>query len=174
MGLGQTLLTIMALMLMGRLILSVNTTTLDVGYSKDLAEYRIVATSLGTSMIEQSNALAFDEMTVDTNVTSATQLTPYASFGPDAGETFETFDDIDDFNGFVKHDTLQGVTYQSKVKVEYLAVTPPSTMTVTTSKTYSKRITVDVTSPYLLDYTKSPPVQDTIRFQTIYSYWYFR
>jgi hypothetical protein len=60
MGLGQTMLTIMALVLLGRIVLSINTTTLDVGFTKDMAEYRITATSLGTSMLEQTSALAFD------------------------------------------------------------------------------------------------------------------
>lgn len=180
MGLGQTLLTIMSLMLMGRLILSVNTTTLDVGFSKDMSEYRIAATSLGTSMIEQSNALAFDEKTVDTTITSTTQLTAAASFGPDGTETLSTFDDIDDFHNYVKLDTLQGVDYRSRTRVEYMATSPISTtlpitsLTVTTTNTYNKRITVEVTSPYLIDYSVDPPRPDTLRFQTIYSYWYFR
>ncbi len=175
MGLGQTLLTIMALMLMGRLILSVNTTTLDIGFSKDMSEYRIVATSLGTSMIEQTSALAFDEKTVDTTITSSTQLTAAASFGPDAGESsIALFDDVDDFHNYVKVDTLQGVDYRSTVEVEYLSVTPPSTIAVTTTKSYSKRIKVKVTSPYLIDYSVSPARPDTITFQTVYSYWFFR
>ena len=178
MGLGQTLLTIMALMLMGRLILSVNTTTLDVGFSKDMSEYRIAATSLGTSMIEQANALAFDEATVDTNLSpmgSTAALTPAASLGPDAGETsIALFDDIDDFNNYTKSDTLQGVNYNTTVTVEYLLVTPPSTIAVTTTKTYNKRITVMVTSPYLIDYSVTPTRADTIKFQTVYSYWFFR
>lgn len=160
---------------MGRLIISTSTLTLDVGFAEDMSEYRIVATSLGTSLIEQTNALAFDEATVDTTITSATQLTAATSFGPDAGETsISMFDDIDDFNNYVKIDTLQSVTYISTVKVEYLSVTPPSTVTVTTTKSYSKRITVCVTSPYLIDYSVTPARPDTIMFQTIYSYWYFR
>lgn len=163
----------MALMLMGRLILSVNTTTLDVGYAKDMAEYRIIGTSLGTSMIEQSNALAYDETTVDTNVTSTTMLTAAASFGPDGLEVPNTFDDIDDFHNFVKFDTLQSVVYRSKILVSYLNVTS-SSMTTTTTRTYSKQITVEVTSDYLVDYTVNPPRPDTLRFRTVFSYWFFR
>lgn len=163
----------MALMLMGRLILSVNTTTLDVGFSKDIAEYRIIATSLGTSMMEQSTALAFDEATVDTNIISTADLTAAVDFGPDGSETFATFDDIDDFHNYVRYDTLQSVPYKAKTTVEYVSVTS-TTMTATTTKQFNKRITVAVTSPYMVDYSVNPPRPDTLKFQTIFSYWFFR
>ncbi len=181
MGLGQTLLTIMALMLMGRTILNMNTATLNSGFTKDLSEYRIAATSLGTSAIEMSSALAFDESTavpLDTShlaKTAATtsELCAPASFGPDGAETFSTFNDIDDYNNYVHYDTLQGIPYSTKVTVTY--IDPNSaTLAATTIKTFSKKITVYVTSPYLLDYTRDTPTQDTLTFQTVYSYWYFR
>ncbi|KAB2926070.1 MAG: hypothetical protein F9K22_01905 [Bacteroidetes bacterium] len=163
----------MALMLMGRLILSVNTTTLDVGYAKDMAEYRIIGTSLGTSMIEQSNALAYDETTVDTNVTATSMLTLASSFGPDGLENASSFDDIDDFHNFTKYDTLQSVVYKSRVLVTYLNVTSTA-ITPTTTRSYNKQITVEVTSDYLVDYTLNPPKPDTLRFRTVFSYWFFR
>ncbi len=180
MGLGQTLLTIMALMLMGRLILTVNRTTLETGSSKDVSEYRITATSLGTSILEFANDLSFDEATVDTFLTSSevSSLTAAASFGAETGETVYTlFDDIDDYHGYVRIDTIpNSAIFYTTATVEYLSVTPPSTVVTTTSKTFNKLITVYVTSPSMVDYAYDPvnPRPDTIKFQSVFSYWYFR
>ncbi|HAP35741.1 MAG TPA: hypothetical protein DCQ28_07280 [Bacteroidetes bacterium] len=180
MGLGQTLLTIMALMLMGRLILMVNRTTLETGSTKDMAEYAITATSLGTSILEYANDLAFDEATVDTFLTStqSASLTAAASFGPDAGETnFRIFDDIDDYHGYSKIDTIPtSAIFFTRVTVQYLNVVPPSTVTVTTVKKFNKLISVFVTSPSMVDYSFDPgnPRPDTLKFQSVFSYWYFR
>lgn len=173
MGLGQTLLTIMALMLMGRLILSVNTMTLDTGYTKDIAEYRITATSLGASKLEEAEGLAFDEKTVGGEVSLATNLTASASLGKDAGESTEdTFNDIDDYNNYNKVDTLRAV-FNIGIKVEYVKVVS-NVVTVSTAQTFTKRITVKVTSDYLTDYSVEPPRRDTLSFQKILGYWYFR
>jgi len=180
MGLGQTLLTIMALMLMGRLILTVNRTTLEVGSSKDVSEYRITATSLGTSILEYANDLAFDEATVDTFLTStqASSLTAAASFGAESGETSYTlFDDIDDYQGYVRVDTIpNSAIFYTTVRVQYLNVSAPSTVTTTTTRTFNKLITVYVTSPAMVDYEVDPvhPRPDTLKFESVFSYWYFR
>lgn len=177
MGLGQTLLTIMALILMGRLILTVNTNMLDSGYTKDMAEYRITATSLGTSMLEFANSLSFDEATVDTFLTNSqtASLTAAASFGPDAGESdYLTFDDIDDYHNFQRIDSLENsAIFKTTGKVEYLSLSG-STLTTSTTKSFNKMITVLVTSDYLVDYSTTPPKADTLKFQSVFSYWYFR
>lgn len=177
MGLGQTLLTILALMLMGRLILTVNRTTLDSGFSKDIAEYRISATSLGTSLMESANALAFDEATVDTFLlsTQSSSLTDTSSFGPDVGETSAAlFDDIDDYDGYTRVDTLtNSAIFNITGKVEYLDVSG-NTLSITSAKKFNKLITVYVTSDFLVDYSVYPVKPDTLKFQQIFSYWYFR
>ncbi len=175
MGLGQTMLTILALILMGRIIISVNTTTLDVGFTKDMAEYRITATSLGTSMLEQSSALAFDENTVDSSATSTSTLTPKASFGTDATETsVDLYDDIDDYNNYTKIDTLSNSgIFKTRVFVTYVDIVG-SDVVSTTTKTFSKEVSVEITSDYLVDYSVTPNRPDTLRFKQIFSYWYFR
>lgn len=169
------MLTIMALILMGRMILSVNTTTLDVGFTKDMSEYRITATSLGTSMLEKASNLAFDEKSVDAEISATSGLTAAASLGKETGETTESkFDDIDDYNNYVSIDTLStSATYKSRVTLVYVLISS-NVISVSASQTYSKRMTVDVTSDYLVDYSVNPPRPDTLRFQQIFSYWYFR
>ncbi|MFA6456292.1 MAG: hypothetical protein WCW40_05665 [Bacteroidota bacterium] len=172
----------MALMLMGRLILTVNRTTLETGSTKDVAEYRITATSLGVSLLESAHDLAFDEATVDTFLTSSqiSSLTAAASFGAETGESnYALFDDIDDYHGYIRIDTIpNSAIFMSTARVEYLSVTPPSTVTTTTTRSFNKLITVYVTSPYMVDYSTvdstETPVQDTLKFQSVFSYWYFR
>ena len=175
MGLGQTLLTIMGLILMGRLILSINRTTLDTGFTKDMSEYRITGTSLGTSMLEKASNLAFDEQSVDAEILAVSSFTANASLGKDAGETTEaTFDDIDDYNNYVSIDTLStSATFKSRVTVQYISVAS-NVITVSATQQYMKMLTVDVTSDYLVDYSVEPPRPDTLRFKEIFSYWYFR
>ena len=117
MGLGQTLLTIMSLVLMGRLVLNINGTTLDAGLAKDMAEYRITATSLGTSLLESANSLKFDEATVDTFLlaTQISSLTSKDSLGPDFGElNYIDFDDVDDFNNY---DTTEAISNSATFKI---------------------------------------------------------
>ena len=165
----------MALVLLGRIVLSINTTTLDVGFTKDMAEYRITATSLGTSMLEQTSALAFDEITVDSSASITTNLTALSSFGTDAGETsVDLYDDIDDYNNYTKIDTLiNSAIFKTKVKVNYIDIVG-SSVVVTSTKTFSKEVVVDITSDYLVDYSLTPTRPDTLRFKQIFSYWYFR
>ena len=187
MGLGQTLLTIMALMLMSRLILTVNRTMLEEDSSKDVSEYRITATSLGTSVLEYASDLSFDEATVDTTLTALqfSSLTAPGFFGPDLPvETNPSlYDDIDDYQGYTRIDTIpNSAIFFTTIRVHYLNVVPPSTITVTTAKTFNKRLTVFVTSSSMVDYTMIDTVvggqpkfrQDTLKFQSAYSYWYFR
>ncbi|HAP36143.1 MAG TPA: hypothetical protein DCQ28_09475 [Bacteroidetes bacterium] len=175
MGLGQTMLTIMALVLMGRIILSVNSNTLETGFTKDMAEYRITATSLGTSMLEQSSALAFDENTVDSISSSTSSLTISSSFGPDATESaVDLYDDIDDYNNFTRIDSLSNsAIFKTKVRVYYVEISG-SNVVSTTTRTFSKEVIVDITSDYLVDYSVKPARPDTLRFKQIFSYWFFR
>lgn len=175
MGLGQTMLTIMALMLMGRIILSINTTTLDSGFTKDMAEYRITATSLGTSMLEETSALSFDEATTDSTIYATSMLTTASNLGPDAGETtVNDYDDIDDYRNYIRIDTLtNSAVYKTRVLVNYVTISGSDIVT-TTTKGFSKEVVVEVMSDFLVDYSKTPPRPDTLRFKQIYSYWNFR
>lgn len=177
MGLGQTLLTIMAMTLMGRLIIGVNASVLNTGSVKDMAEYRITATSLGTSAIESATALAYDEASVDTFITATriNELTNASVLGPEAGETGPTsFNDVDDYNGYTRIDTIpNSAIFKTEVKVNYVDIVA-NEIVPTNAKKFNKLITVYMTSDYLVDYTSTPPKKDTLKFSTVFSYWYFR
>ena len=165
MGLGQMLLTILSTMLLGRVILSINQSTLLAGQTKDMAEYRITATSLGTSMLEQTNGLSFDQITTTMDVLNPSSLTAPSALGPEGSETLATYNDIDDFNNYMKMDSIKGSSvFKTRVKVDYVQVAGGAVVASTT-QTWSKRVKVYVSSPFL---------EDTLVFQSIYSYWFFR
>ena len=162
---------------MGRLVVGTNASVLNTGSIKDMAEYRITATSLGTSAIEAASALAFDEASVDTFITVSriNELTPYDHLGPETGESSATaFNDVDDYDHYSRIDTIpNSAIFKTAVFVSYVTVAG-NVISQTTSKTFNKEITVYVTSDYLVDYTTTPPKKDTLTFRTVFSYWYFR
>jgi hypothetical protein len=163
MGTGQTLLTIMAMMMLGRLILSVNTSTAMSGESIEMAAYRITATSLGTSMIEEATGKAFDAKSDTVGISNPSNFS--TTLGKEAGEVYPDFDDFDDFNKLHKVDSLKGsAIFATDVKVEYVTLSGNSII-VSGSPTYNKRITVSVSSKSM---------NDTLKFSSIYSYWFFR
>jgi hypothetical protein len=82
-----------------------------------------------------------------------------------------TFNDFDDYNGFHKWVKGDSVFFRSAdfyvwSKVDYVTISGNAIVTSPSgTPTYSKRIQVYVTSPYMTD---------TISASTVYSYWYFR
>jgi hypothetical protein len=163
MGTGQTLLTIMAMLMLSRLILSVNSNTAQNGASIDMAAYRITGSSLGFSIIEEASGMAFDQATVAASINATSQLS--TTLGPESGEVYPNFNDFDDFNGLVKYDSVQNsAAFKTTAVVEYVSVSGNSII-VSASPTYNKRITVRVSSVSM---------SDTLVFQDVMSYWYFR
>ena len=167
MGLGQTLLSVAALALLGTAILMMNNTVLDSGSAIETTEFVIMATSLGISQIESASGKAFDEKTVASDISSVTSLT--AALGKETGETEATFDDYDDFHGFSKWVNGDTVNFRSanffiKDTVDYVTISGNS-IVKSAGRTYHKRLRVWVSSPFM---------NDTLTFSSIYSYWYFR
>jgi hypothetical protein len=193
MGTGQTMLTILAMLLMGRLILMVNENNANMGEAVKMSEYRITATSLATSYLEDAVGKEFDEKTLppyDPPTVTATSCTVPASLGPDAGEVYPNFDDFDDYNGLDRQDTLRDISgkiitaiYHVVGKVQYVKITGGAIVAETTTPTYTKQFIVTITSPSVLkdnfSYSLKSQntvvnVQDTLRFSTLFSYWRLR
>lgn len=137
--------------------------------------YGILSVSLATSTIEQATGKAFDQNTDTTAVTSINSLTSVGTLGLDAGELGSdptTFNDFDDFNAYKtipKSDSLilegtnKVMVFNTYATVEY--VNPDNPNSVSSSRTWCKRITVKVVSPGM---------NDTMKMSSVYSYWYFR
>ncbi|MGA9119225.1 MAG: hypothetical protein WB699_07635 [Bacteroidota bacterium] len=176
MGTGQTMLTIFALALLGMLFLTNNRNTLDQRESIESAEWEILASSLATSLVERATGLAFDQNTVSSDVSSPNSLTPVPSLGGEgAAETVgpyreARFNDFDDYNNFKKDvsgDTLAvggTANFHIRSRVQYVAIVGDH-IDSSSVRTYHKRLTV---------WVWSESMRDTVSYQTIYSYWYFR
>ena len=165
MGTGQTLLTIMAMMMLSRMTLSVNNENAQSGGSIEMAAYRITATSLGTSVMEEASGLAFDEKSDTVGISTPSSFTAANKLGPETGEVYPHYDDFDDFNGLHKIDSLAGsAVFVTDVTVQYVTISN-NVITVSNTQTYNKQMTVKVSSKFMAD---------TLTFYTVMSYWFFR
>ncbi|MCH7772180.1 MAG: hypothetical protein IIA49_14400 [Bacteroidetes bacterium] len=164
MNTGQMMLTIGALILLSTLMLRVNTNNLQTDTIRAEAQYGVIATSIITSIIEEAKSLAFDTKTDTNTVTTTSQLTPASNLGPGNGETYETFNDFDDFDGYTRVDSsMPSAVFEVYCEVYYIH---PSNLKVKyNSRTWHKKIVIQVSSPFM---------KDTITQSSIYSYWYFR
>lgn len=157
MNLGQSLFAIGALILLSLNIMSVNTRILRTDEVALNSKIGVLATSIGTSIIEDASKLPFDENTRNDAVTAKSQLT--FPLGREDSE----INDFDDYNNYTKEDTVFTIPFTAICKVDY--VNPTNLNGSTTSKTWHKKLTIKISTPFS---------QDTIRLSSVYSYWYFR
>ena len=161
MNLGESLLAIGAIILLSILVLSTNSTIFSTGNSLNESKFDILATSVGTSIIEEASNKAFDENTIDTTASKTSDLT--LKLGPE-GETRHNFDDFDDYNDYIGSDsTMPSAIFDYRCKVEYVISGNPEKLSG--GRSWDKKLTVYVTSNSM---------SDTVKLSTVFSYWYFR
>ena len=170
MNTGQTLMTLIAMMLLALVTTRVNSTILNVTGTSQNSKYALAAISLAQSKLETASNQAFDEKTVSAVVNVTSNLTAASALGKDGGESTEaSFDDFDDYNGFTYTDsTLLSAVYKISCTVYYVNPTSGATAAAVTSvstPTWHKCLNVTVTSPSMTD---------TIRMSILNSYWKFR
>ncbi len=164
MNTGQTILTVGALMLLSTMILSINNSFYTTSGVLLSTQSGIIAVSLGSSMLEQIEGMAFDNATDNNSVTSTSSLTVPSALGPEAGEVDTSYNDVDDFNGYTKIDsTLPAARFTTHVTVYYVASSSPDVKS--SIATWNKKIIVSVSSPSMTD---------TVTFSYVFSYWTFR
>jgi len=150
-------LSIGAIVLMALASLRFNTTLLQNRTTEIENKVYLTAFSLADDLIEEIKQKAFDEETVEWRAITTDQLTPSNAFGPvDAGESsVYDFDDIDDYHGYNKAVSLpHAENYTVTSTVDYVSASSPD---VTSSlQTFFKRISVNVTSPYMSHSVKLP------------------
>lgn len=162
MGMGQTLITVGAIMLLSLVILRVNNNFLSTNTVLLTSKFGVLGVSLATSIIEEANGKAFDQNTDTTTVTATNQL---STIGPESGEVYPNFNDFDDFDGLsIVDSTMPTAKFKIDCEVDYINTTNPDVPVAI--KTWHKRIFVTITSP-------SMP-EDTVRMSSIFSYWFFR
>lgn len=171
MGTGQTMITMLAMVLLSFLILRINNLFLQTNTTLYTTKFDVLALSLGQSMIQEIESENFDQATVSAVVSSPTSLS--ATLGPESGETYATFNDIDDFNNYTRTVTnMPSAVFNIKCKVEYVNAATPDV--VTTTPTWHKRITVYVTSPSMMISSSSVTKADTVKLSQVFSYWIFK
>ncbi len=164
MNTGQMLLTMLAMILLATLILRVNNNFATNSSAIYNSKFVILGTSIASTMLEEISDYAFDEFSVAAAVDTTTALTVPSKLGPDSGEVYPFFNDIDDFNGFTKTDsTIHSTLFKVFCSVNYVYPTTPDI--ISSTRTWTKKISVIVTSPSMTD---------TVRLSTLYSYWAFR
>jgi len=163
MNTGQMLLTIGAMILLSTLILRVNNNFAGNTATVYDSKFVILATSVGASVIEEAMGKAFDEATADSSITGLTDLTAPNKLDPETGEVHSTFNDFDDYNGYNKIDsTMPSAVFKISCGVVY--VDPGSPDVTSSVKTWTKKISVTVTSVSMTD---------TVRLSSLFSYWVF-
>ncbi len=160
MNLGQSLLAIGALLILSLNVLRMNNSILITDEVVLDSKVGVLATSIGTSLIEEASKLSFDENTKSDPVQSLFSLTNKGSFGQ---EVSGVFDDFDDYQGHIQQDTIFTIPFTSVCQVDYINPNNPDGST--TSNTWHKKLTVRIYSDFS---------RDTLELSTIYSYWFFR
>lgn len=160
MNLGQSLFAIGALTILSLSILRMNNNILTTDETVMDSKIGILATSIGTSLIEEASKLAFDEKTKTDPVNNLSLLTPALSLGQ---ETPGVFDDFDDYNNYTQYDTIYTIPFRTECSVTYIESSNPDG--TTSNQTWHKKLKVKISTDFS---------QDTIELSTIYSYWYFR
>jgi len=143
-------LSIGAIVLLALTSLRFNTTLLANRTTEIENKVYLTAFSLADDLIEEIKQKAFDEETVEWRAITTDQLTPYNAFGPvDPGESsVYDFDDIDDYQGYSKSVSLPHAENYSVIStVDYVTASNPDV--TSSSQTFFKRISVNVTSPYM-------------------------
>ncbi len=180
MNLGQMLLVVGAIALLGIVILNANSTVYQTTDTMYNSEFGITSVSLATSIVEEASGKYFDEVVTTSlagDIVDSSKFTVPSKLGPDSAEAYPNFDDFDDFNGLnlvymspldtdssgAKKIVTPGIRakYYLSAKVEY--VQPPNLdAAVLGHSTWHKKITVKVWSP---------SAKDTLNYPSVMSYW---
>jgi hypothetical protein len=164
MNTGQTVLTIVAIVLLGTNVVSVNRTFIQHGAVLQQTEIGIFGISLATSLVEEAQGKAFDKYSLTGCLAATTECTPVDSLGRDAGETRFTFDDFDDYNNLRDTVNIPDVDkFFRWARVVYVDSTNPNLER--SYRTFSKKLTV---------YVKGTSANDTLQMSYLFSYWSFR
>jgi len=157
------ILTMGAMIFLAAMVLRVNSVTLENTTVMYNSKFDILALSIGNTMLGEISKKAFDEKTIGNTLTNKRYLTSKSRLGPE-NETYSKFDDIDDYNGYSYTDSsMPSAVFNISTSVGYVSDTNPNV--IISSKQWTKKITVKVTSKSMTD---------TVTVSTLYSYWVFR
>lgn len=196
MNLGQMLLVLAALGLLGILTLSTNSNVMQSNQIQNNSEVGVTSVSLATSIVEEAMGTMFDSAIGDTStgpVDSLSQLTPPGSLGHSVLESYRAnipgtkdFNDFDDFNNLFlvyKSDnpadtartpgsdyefTVPGIRNKYFVRTKVVYVDPAALNGVSSVCTWHKKITVTVTSSFPHIGSAAQQLQDSLSNTLVY------
>lgn len=145
----QSMLSIGALVLLSLSSFRFNNSVLENSTAQIENKVSLTAFSLADDMIETIKQRSFDEATIEFP-TGLANLTSPDHLQAETGETYSTFDDIDDYNNYSKTVSApHAENYHIWCKVNYVDGNNPNNEIGT--KSYYKKVTVYVSSPYMKD-----------------------
>jgi hypothetical protein len=172
MSTGQTLLTILAFVLLSTTLISFYRLLAATGDDISGGQDGILATTITTSYMEVAQGLAFDERTdtSDAAIGNVSALTLPEELGPDIADedSVHDFNDFDDFDGF-EIDKAAGTTgrvYRTRFNVSYASDTDVSQSLNT--RTFVKRM--DLKTWRIVPPT---PRADTLNLSLVLGYFHF-
>lgn len=145
----QSMLSIGALVLLSLSSFRFNSSVLENSTAQIENKVSLTAFSLADDMIETIKQRSFDEATIEFP-TGLANLTAPDHLSAESGETYSTFDDIDDYNNYSKTISApHAENYHLWCKVSYVDGNNPDNEI--TTRSYYKKVTVYVSSPYMRD-----------------------
>ncbi len=190
MNLGQMMLTVGAVLLLGLVILTVNRSVLDNNNSQNSNEFALNAVSIATSLVEEASGKMFDQVIADSNTTALSDPTQLSlTLGPDGSEAYHSagheFNDFDDFNGLklvyrnpvdvgtvpgYNSVTLNGLRTRYYATVTVCYVANGGLNGSSAARTWNKRIQVAVTG-FGMENSQRGGQADTLVYSAIQSCW---
>jgi hypothetical protein len=175
MSTGQTVLTILAFVLMSSIIVNFYQW---IGLSGDTiveSQDRIVATSIGSSYIEFAQGLAFDRVTANSDsarghpsVLTAPSL--LAQDSEDSANVMNSFDDFDDFNGLEFEQDAGGTNGRYRTRFSVYYVDPGNIDVPSSVQTFVKRMDLKI---WRADVINGGASRDTVTMFTTSGYFKF-
>jgi len=162
MNMGQTMLTLAALVLVSIAVLNVNRMIVDSDQAMYEAEALDLAVSYAEGLLEEIATKRFDENALDSTYQDPSEFTSASALGPESGESFTPWpdmapwksigilDDVDDYEDYertIDTERLKGF----KLTADVFYVTETNLDQESSVQTYLKRVEVNVEHPSYLE-----------------------
>jgi hypothetical protein len=166
---GQVLLVLGAVLLFSMMLPSLNEAILYNDLNQIVTQVENSALALGQGILSEAATKAFDKVCLSSVPDNPDQLTAIIDLGADLGETYPGYDDLDDYGDLVLVDTTTfgAIGFRIVGSVDY--VDHGDLNSPAAYPTFLKRLSVSVTSSYLID----PVTRDSleIKLSRIYTYY---
>jgi hypothetical protein len=166
---GQMLLVLGALVLFSLMLPSMNQTILYNDRTLISTNAELTAISLAEKIIAEAGTKAFDVFCITGTPTSPSQLTSAYALGAAYGEVYPNFNDLDDYHNMSISDTTTFPSVPFNIAGQVVYINPANPNQTVNYQTYLKKLSVTVTSPYLINPASEQPV--TVSLEQIFAYY---